>query len=988
MDAFADFAAQARRVLALEIITPVNRLGGFGQDDEVIYSAHPRSCPSSLTMHQGNATLSVLTNGSTAFQADLPGGFSVDVLRASYDVLEKRETGPLAHNCWLEIGCGANHRTSSLLNPSIHSGLPAAWIKIIKTTRPSAGMWFCSGYHLPSSTRDGDRDDEPAGAQIHSVMRLRLTATPQGPALQRDLFLFNPGETSIAGNMWTYFDLRGTQRFSYHKPLWYDRGMALNAFETVAAGSVPQEDALQIKRVSSQVHPAGAEADAEGCVNACAFIGDTGACSALPQAVLQGSFLEPTPSGVLNRFSTPTLAANRFAFRLDPGQEWLLLQSLALITEPALIHRFAEQSATDDPRFLAIEQRFRHAASELTLYPITMPKPGINPQPTQQPGCPTIRPSDEQTTQLPDYLTIRLPHHPAISAYLNQAWQGVDELYEKCRAHGAVLADGIELGTRDRAQDMLAKVKSDPARVRADLIHALGFCILTQPDLHDYTAPLTLSEKLHGMYPRQYPSRWLDRSRPVKNDNRPYADSPLWLLDALCAYLHETGDISILAEQVSTVRLVDPLYPETSALVGDTLTQSIFAAVCAIFDCYRRHAADSPYGLAQILYGDWCDPVDMLGSAITGDPATRSRGRGAALRLSIHLFLCLVEWIDLLASSLVQSCPAVHDAPALARAWSEQANALYVAVLRWGWEEGETPGFIDCIHEQHLDGTAPDITRGERGYTFGSLSGSDFDGLPRRVLTAQAYGLALLSTRRPYLHTDPYAAHKIAALLAGVERLFYSPQLGLRLLSAPVANNEWAVRYVGRLGLLPPGCAENGEYHHAQTLFHRFRLDLPGQADAVWAQLIPILSVSGGATHGGPFDLTCNSYASDPADPHFGKGMYFGLSGSIDWLIEIVQKFAGVTLNLHNPSQPAVRIEPCLPAALQGELIFKRVIHRATETSGVFRQIPLTVCIRPAGVGEPPTVRINGQLAACAEIPDLRSYSQVDVEIIQERNLL
>ena len=68
--------------------------------------------------------------------------------------------------------------------------------------------------------------------------------------------------------------------------------------------------------------------------------------------------------------------------------------------------------------------------------------------------------------------------------------------------------------------------------------------------------------------------------------------------------------------------------PETSAIIGHEQTFRVIEVVAEIFACFERHASDSPYGMAQILYGDWCDPIDMFGTSIVGDARTRGCGRG------------------------------------------------------------------------------------------------------------------------------------------------------------------------------------------------------------------------------------------------------------------------------------------------------------------------------------------------------------------------
>jgi hypothetical protein len=124
--------------------------------------------------------------------------------------------------------------------------------------------------------------------------------------------------------------------------------------------------------------------------------------------------------------------------------------------------------------------------------------------------------------------------------------------------------------------------------------------------------------------------------------------------------------------------------------------------------------------------------------------------------------------------------------------------------------------------------------------------------------------------------------------------------------------------------------------------------------------------------------MPSTSYAADAADPHFGKGMYFGLSGSTDWIVEFFQHLAGLELALHDPRRPAVRVTPRLPAELGGELTLRRLIHVA-QPGGGYRVIPLTLSVRPARPGETPGVTINGRPAPTAELASLDGVERLEI---------
>lgn len=956
------FEEATEYILSLQIDHRVNALGGYGPNGEVIYEAHPVGCPSTLVDSQPNATATFTSNGSLDFVCKLKDGTDVHILDGSFDTVEKRETGVPSSNVWLAVSLDDKERVASIVNPSLNVNLAPAETKVVKLGDPERAMWYCASF-------------KPAGGtQIATAVRLSLTHTAQGPAITREIYVKNCGDRVIQGSLWTYFNLHSTQRFVYNKDLWYDAGLPLSNTETVTVAKMPYEDVLQIKRVSSATENATARA---ATCDYTTFVGDTAASSLLPQAVRQGHMMRTGAGMKLSRFATPSVSASQFSIKLRTGERAIVGQSLLYIADDDICRRFRETSSCDQPSYEAIAKAFERAAKELIEH-----TPGAREITSSSPASPEAGHSP--------YFEIKLPYERSISEYANSVWTGVQELYEKCRAHGAKLADGIELGTRDRGQDMWPKMKEDPGAVRRDLVHAFSFMYVTRDEETSFPIArnLTLAQKLQGMFPRQYPSRWNDRDEVVHNDNRPYADSPLWLIDSLNMYVRETGDANVLLEEVGSIRLTDPERPEISGIVGGDGKLPIVKVLLEIFASYHRHVQDSPYHLAQILYGDWCDPVDMFGTSVIGDPSTRGRGRGAQVRLSAHLFLCLVETVDMLESTRVEAAlSALHLEPAIEELKSF-ANELRQNVVRVGWEDESEeadfmPGFIDSIHELKKDGSRPHYSAGDIGYTLGSMKHKDFDGVNRRVLVTQAYCLEMLRIQRDYLEGVKDAEEMTRKLLHTVDNLFYHPQVGLVLYTTPIANNNRAIAYVGRMGVLPSGCAENGEYHHAQMFMHRFRLNVPGEADHVWEQFKPILSATADESIAGPFEMPSNSYVADEADPHFGKGMYFGLSGSVDWIVEVFQKIAGVELALHDERRQDVQIHPTLPRELGETLTFRRVIHEF-KSGGGYRNIPLTVDIHREGESkrlQETLIRINGSRENAAAVWDITGVEQLNIEI-------
>jgi hypothetical protein len=394
--------------------------------------------------------------------------------------------------------------------------------------------------------------------------------------------------------------------------------------------------------------------------------------------------------------------------------------------------------------------------------------------------------------------------------------------------------------------------------------------------------------------------------------------------------------------------------------------------------------------MAQILYGDWCDPIDMFGTGVIGDDKTRGHGRGVNARLSAHLFMTLLDTIETLETArVVKSLSALSGLKKTVLELKKFSNQLRKNIIKFAWEEAEPisgSGFIDTIHEYKKNGKVPKYTKGEIGYTLGSIrKDREFDGRQRRVLTANAWGLIMMQAKRSFLEPIKNVEKKSKGLLAMLDKMLFEKNLGLKLYSTFISNNQEARHYVGRMGIVPSGTAENGEYHHAQVMMHFFRLSLKGQNDKVWEQFKPMMSVNRDAGMCGPFETPATSYAADKKDPAYGKGMYFGLSGSVDWIVDIFQKMVGVELNLLDDTKPALSVEPRLAKEIDNTLSYKRIVHFATG-KGKYRVIPLTLEISKQGKGKKlrgESFKVNGKKVEKAELANLSKMKAIKIEIIK-----
>jgi len=897
----------------------------------------------------GNTTVALMSNGSCDFKYNYPNdGLDVTILQGHFDQFEKRETGIPSNNIWLRDDKG--EFLSSIVNPYA-TGVTPESVKLVKNGKKKA-FWYCHTFKLSEKQI------------LKSAVKYSLVMSSAGPALLRQCYLKNSGDDVFDGSLFGFFDLQGTQIFTYNKGIWYDAGMAVSASESVCVSSLPYSNRIQLKRVSAKV--SGGIEFGSGTCDYTEFIGNTASSSLFPNALLQNRL--SNSHKVLNRFSTPTIYAHQFIVKLAPGESGGVSTSLLYVSDEKITNDFRAATQTDMPDYSSISSSF-YSASEKLLN-IT-------------PDVASIIELEEKryiNGELHPHFKLLLPKQRLVEEYLNSLWSGVDELYENCRAHGAKLADGIELGTRDRAQDMWSMMKKNPEIVRKDLVHLFSFMYDFNLSINSGGERLGLKEKLHGMFPRQYPSRWSDRTHEIMNDNRHYADSALWTIDSIVRYITETGDYGILQEMVETVRLTNPKDPVTSGMIGNKNSYTIIDVIFEILASFERHVKDSPYGMTQILYGGWNDPVDMFGTSEVGNPSTRGKGRGTCTSHSAHLFRNIVSVIDLCeAGSLSNKFSNVKEIHSRIVNLKQFADKLRQSIIKVSWENDSIhKGFVEYIHELNADSSIPNYCNGEKGYTLGSMKGTDFDGINRRLLTSQAWGFCMISTERDYLTTVPEKEFMQNEISLTLDNLFYDEQLGLKLFSMPVANSKKTIDFVGRIGIIPPGTAENGEYHHAQTIMHLFRIMVPGNADVVWRQFKPIISAMKSNSLNGPFEAPSTSYAADPKDPHFGAGMYFGLSGSMNWIIEIFEQIVGLELNLYDSALPDLKISPNLPSVLGNQLKYQRIIHYCCD--GVFREIPFSLILdnNETDILE---ISINGKVSEKPEISSLENIQKLDIVI-------
>lgn len=139
-------------------------------------------------------------------------------------------------------------------------------------------------------------------------------------------------------------------------------------------------------------------------------------------------------------------------------------------------------------------------------------------------------------------------------------------------------ASNSNFGFRDVLQDAKGVVKLTPGITRANILHSLPYQYRDGSALRQWAAD------------------------PAYHDRRKFADSPLWLSFAICAYIRETGDRAILEE------------------VRPWLDGGEATAYAHMLAGLRRISTDrGRHGLPRVWEGDWNDGIGGMGAKGEGE---------------------------------------------------------------------------------------------------------------------------------------------------------------------------------------------------------------------------------------------------------------------------------------------------------------------------------------------------------------------------------
>jgi cellobiose phosphorylase len=409
------------------------------------------------------------------------------------------------------------------------------------------------------------------------------------------------------------------------------------------------------------------------------------------------------------------------------------------------------------------------------------------------------------------------------------------------------------LGIRDVFQQIESALIWNRQDCRAKILEALNFV------------------GVNGRVPRQYSLPAAEKQIPLL-DLRAFIDQGVWIIDTLYTYLAYTGDSSILQEDCG--------YYIYSANTTSPTTErgSVLEHLIKIVD-YLVENIDPDTNCLKILYGDWNDALDGLG---TTKDKTQEFGNGVSVMATLQLCKNLVEMTEILHNySPNQQLEEKYRSVLLSLKCGLQQNAICT----------DSQGQRKILHGWGED----------RSYFVGSFC--DVDGKSRDSASVNAY----------WVISGAYDWDRSIKqdILQSYNRL--DSKYGIKTFEP---HFEAGTPGVGRIPNLPKGTAENGATYIHATMFCIWSLFLLNEPQLAWEQLYKVLPITHEHISTSPFVMP-NSYVYNEEFNMDGESMNDWYTGSATVLIKILTRCIfgiNVTQNRINISPAA--FFPCKSAQI------------------------------------------------------------------------
>jgi len=464
------------------------------------------------------------------------------------------------------------------------------------------------------------------------------------------------------------------------------------------------------------------------------------------------------------------------------------------------------------------------------------------------------------------------------------------------------------MGFRDSCQDLLAAVAFAPDRTRQRILDLAATQFASGGTYHQYQ-PLT----------------------KTGNDaiGAGFNDDPLWLVLGVAAYLKETGDATILDEQV-------PFSDKGTATLYGHLERSVQYTLDRL----------GPHGLPLIGRADWNDCLNLnCFSQTPGESFQTTENQPGGVAESVF-----IAGLFTLAATELAGLAELTGRTADAGAYRADAEKMAAATTEHGWDgawflraydhSGNPVGSARCAEGQIfiepqgmclMAGIGTGIGTGAAGSDSGTLADQVLTSVRERLATG--HGIMLLQPAFTEYHVE---LGEISSYPPGYKEnasIFCHTNPWVMIASAMTGDGDAAFGYYKRIN--PSAREPIAEIHRCEPY--------------VYAQMI----------------------AGRDA-PSYGEAKNSWLTGTAAWnYVAVTQWILGI-----RPELAGLRVQPVLPSGWPGFTATRR-----------FRGATYEITVRRAGGGEPDSAGggelvVNGQQVAGTLLPLAAPGATVRVEAI------
>ncbi len=443
---------------------------------------------------------------------------------------------------------------------------------------------------------------------------------------------------------------------------------------------------------------------------------------------------------------------------------------------------------------------------------------------------------------------------------------------------------GRGMGFRDSTQDLLGFVHLIPERARERILDIAATQFPDGSAYHQYQ-PLT--------------------KRGNFDVGSGFNDDPLWLIFGAAAYIKETGDHTILSEQVPFDN-------------DESLKEPLMEHLRRSFHYTLDHLG--PHGLPLIGRADWNDCLNLnCFSATPGESfqTTANFESGVAESLFIAGMFCGV----------------CEDYEKLCRlyGWAEEAaavkghhDAMEQAILAHGWDGAWFLRAYDAFGKKIGSNECEEGKIYIEPQGFIVMAGVGVrEGYAQQALDSVREHL--LSEHGVAIHTPPYTTYHLE---------------------------------LGEISSYPPGYKENGGifcHNNPWIVLAEAQLGHGGRAFDIYRRTCPAYITDQKLHHTEPY--VYSQMVAGPYAPRFGQAKNSWLTGTAAWTFYAAsQGILGV-----KPDYEGLKIDPCLPAQMTDVRITRKfrgseydihIVNRAGDEKGSLTLTldgkPLEGCVIPA----------------------------------------